>query len=278
MNNYLLCMFFLVIFVSISFQIECVDGNCSSGGGNNSVEDKLEEIKNLLQNGLINEEDLAKLLGKDTENTPTGASDPVVANDVSEQLGINWIYHPYYDFYITETEITVRQFKDCLDVKACSYKNINPNSGSFAEKLDDFPLNYISYFGAEEICSYIGGYICTQDEWNNACSGTDNRPYPYGKTFNKGHCNIGNYDDDADIEPVKARPDCEGGLEGLFDMGGNLSEWINEPNDPEDNYRKFKSAAYAQGSNINKKVCYSHCAGNQREFKSPFIGARCCKK
>jgi formylglycine-generating enzyme required for sulfatase activity len=63
-----------------------------------------------------------------------------------------------------------------------------------------------------------------ESEWFRACTGGDQRAYPYGNDYRLGACN------DANSWPVKvgSHPGCEGGAAGLFDMSGNVSEWVDE--------------------------------------------------
>jgi formylglycine-generating enzyme required for sulfatase activity len=196
------------------------------------------------------------------------------------EFGLNWIFHPIDQYYISDTEITVRQFKKCVNDGYCNSENFNKFRFGCTYENDEFednyPINCVNFFAAEEMCSYVGGYICSENEWNKACEGLDTgKLYPYGNKFKPNYCNVGLYEDKLSPEPVKSRENCIGGLDNLYDMGGSLSEWINEGSD---NYRKFKALSYAFNGPVDKQVCTKMCAGNQRDFMSPVIGIRCCKK
>jgi formylglycine-generating enzyme required for sulfatase activity len=61
-------------------------------------------------------------------------------------------------------------------------------------------------------------------EWHYACTGGLQTVYPYGNDPVEGACNIpGN----ADRQRVATHPGCEGGFDGIFDIIGNVSEWID---------------------------------------------------
>ena len=209
---------------------------------------------------------------------------PILENQVNsileeiEDFGINWIWHPTEDFYITDSEITIRQFKHCNDNGFCDDSTFDRSGGrygcTFGEENDRLPMNCVDFYGAEQMCDYIGGYVCHEHEWNNACEGLNRgQIYPYGNKFKEGKCHLGLYEDRLTPEPTKSRDKCVGGLDGLYDMGGSLSEWLDEG---KDNYRKFKPLSFAFNGPVDKPVCQKMCAGNQKEFKSPVIGIRCC--
>ena len=50
--------------------------------------------------------------------------------------------------------------------------------------------------------------------------------YPYGDEFKPNACLVGTVKHRLQLEPVKTRSECVGGLYELYDMGGSLSEWI----------------------------------------------------
>jgi formylglycine-generating enzyme required for sulfatase activity len=67
--------------------------------------------------------------------------------------------------------------------------------------------------------------LCTREEWTFACSNGGERLYPYGPFYRETACNGEN---GAGLDPVGSHLGCEGGLAGLFDMSGNVEEWIDD--------------------------------------------------
>jgi formylglycine-generating enzyme required for sulfatase activity len=117
-----------------------------------------------------------------------------------------------------------------------------------------------------------------KSQWYYACTGGDpsTRPLPYGMTYVKGLCNDVN-DDAGTTLPVGSKPLCEGGVPGLFDMAGNLSEW----EDGCDSYAGGANARFdhclVRGSPYNGGFPTMPCSwfytNQQRSY--PF-GFRCC--
>lgn len=95
----------------------------------------------------------------------------------------------------------------------------------------DRPVERITWCDARAFCAWAGKRLCGHDpasdagEWYVACSAGGARAYPYGDTHVEGAC----WDNGQAAEPqrVGSRTACEGGVAGLFDMSGNVEEWID---------------------------------------------------
>jgi hypothetical protein len=117
------------------------------------------------------------------------------------------------------------------------------------------PQAYLSYHLAKLACENAGKRLCTRDEWVTACRGAKDRDFPYGDAFRAGRCNvhraihpgyvlhaassIGLLDprlnlvlegDDPLLRLTGETATCESkwGDDGIFDMVGNLDEWVDE--------------------------------------------------
>lgn len=53
----------------------------------------------------------------------------------------------------------------------------------------EIPQSYVSAADAEDACAAAGKRLCKQDEWRQACKGTSDTLYPYGRTREVGKCN-----------------------------------------------------------------------------------------
>ena len=105
------------------------------------------------------------------------------------------------------------------------------NDGSFIPQQPNHPMSYVSYYNALVFCSWRGGSLPTEAQWERAAKGIDRenpRSYPWedgGPNCQKAiyytnnvHCAdtpqaVGN-------RPLGATP------EGIEDLGGNVSEWV----------------------------------------------------
>ena len=143
----------------------------------------------------------------------------------------------------------------------------------------DYPINCIDHDGAAALCGYLGARLCSSKEWLAACRGTDQRAFPYGPEFQPSRCHVGSYESPGPggrtTIAAGSIPECEGGLPGLFDMSGNVSEWVA---DCKGDYCKFRGAAYVGNEPVEHFAgCGDVCSGNDKGLRSGTVGVRCCR-
>jgi formylglycine-generating enzyme required for sulfatase activity len=162
------------------------------------------------------------------------------------------------------------------------------------------PQAYISQVQASEACANASKRLCTADEFLRACRGPDSTVlYPYGgRQHAKGVCNEGkgsfvaltfgqdaqkwtyaNFNDpqldqlpnglartgayDACVSP-----------DGVFDMVGNLHEWVDEPAGPRDRGH-FRGGSYGDAE-LNGHGCSYVTSAHERTYHDYTTGFRCC--
>jgi formylglycine-generating enzyme required for sulfatase activity len=191
-----------------------------------------------------------------------------------------WIAHGGLPFSVSATEITVAQFRACVEAGGCDDATTNPACNYGKPGHDAHPVNCVNYHGAEQYCAHVGGRVCTQEEWLAACGGIQGHAYPYGDAVDLAACNVQSQTQTVagrarGTVPVGSLPQCEGGLAGLFDMAGNVAEWVDSC---KDDYCKFRGAGYLSNAPVDIFAgCSGICSGNDRSFKSGVVGIRCCK-
>lgn len=121
-----------------------------------------------------------------------------------------------------------------------------------------FPQGYISQVEAAAACQNAGKRLCTMREWIRACEGRRGTTFPYGQRAAAGRCNSGKahllqrsfgvdsrrwkYDEHFNSPLLNAEPGflakageyaaCSGEA-GIFDLVGNLHEWVSDRVDQE---------------------------------------------
>ena len=83
------------------------------------------------------------------------------------------------------------------------------------------PVVNVDWCGATAYCAWKGKKLCTRAEFVGACGST----YPYGTDYMPHACNGRDFDAGATL-PVGSLGTCEGGTAGIFDMSGNVWEWL----------------------------------------------------
>jgi eukaryotic-like serine/threonine-protein kinase len=127
-----------------------------------------------------------------------------------------------YDYWIYKYEVTNDQYRLCVEENNC----IKPRDTlSFeASGYGNHPVVYVNWRQAKEYCTWAGGRLPTEAEWEKAARGTDGGTYPWGEerpTCNLAHipgCGGG-------TAPVGSFPEGASPY-GALDMAGNVWEWV----------------------------------------------------
>jgi len=132
------------------------------------------------------------------------------------------------DFWIDETEVTNRMYRECVDAGSCK-EPARKNSYTREEYYDtprflDYPVIYVDWFQASRYCQWVGKRLPTEAEWEKAARSVDGRVYPWGNAEpGAEHANFYWLVGDTDrvgSYPAGASP------YGALDMAGNVSEWV----------------------------------------------------
>lgn len=87
------------------------------------------------------------------------------------------------------------------------------------------PKGSIRWSDALEECSSVGKRVCTEAEWTLACEGPEWKGYSYGSTYQSGICASKDSMSGGQLAKSGGHPACKT-PDGVFDMTGNLWEWV----------------------------------------------------
>lgn len=162
-------------------------------------------------------------------------------------------------------------------------------------KPGETPNGYVSGKVAQRACENAGKRLCKHDEWVRACRGRADRQFPYGDKHEQGKCNMfrsthpgavlhddittGHLDPRMNLVRDKqgpllrttgGTPSCksEWGDDAVFDMVGNLDEWIDDP-----------EGTFVGGffSRSKKDGCSSIVKNHPFNYFDYSLGVRCCR-
>jgi formylglycine-generating enzyme required for sulfatase activity len=91
---------------------------------------------------------------------------------------------------------------------------------------DDLPRSNVSWYDVVAFCRWLSnklGYtvtLPTEQQWQRAAQGDDEREYPWGDDFDHSRCNIAS----KSTTPVTQYPNGASPF-GVMDMAGNVAEW-----------------------------------------------------
>jgi hypothetical protein len=157
------------------------------------------------------------------------------------------------------------------------------------------PNGYVSGVLARVACENAGKRLCTRVEWVSACRGERDRLFPYGEAYEAGACNVSREAHPAQAlwgnasknhldprlnlvagtsgpllrrtgETERCRSDW--GPDAIFDMVGNLDEWVDEP-----------SGAFLGGfySRATTNGCEARVTEHPPSYFDYSTGVRCCR-
>ena len=90
----------------------------------------------------------------------------------------------------------------------------------------DYPINYVSWYGAQAYCQYVGGRLPTEAEWEYAARGNDGRIYPWGDEPPDQTRAIYNTRF-AMVQPVNALSKGASPF-NVYGLAGSMWEWVSD--------------------------------------------------
>jgi formylglycine-generating enzyme required for sulfatase activity len=157
------------------------------------------------------------------------------------------------DFELDRTEVPVRRYARCVSAGACSPAAFP--SGDARYDRPDLPVTHVRWEDASAYCAWMGGRLPTEAEWEHAARGRAGHTFPWGDLYNPHLANHGAWSDDPTdgrdgffgLAPIGSFPDGATAT-GLLDMAGNVSEWVFDWYDRDD-----EGYGYSRGAQVNPK-------------------------
>jgi PKD repeat protein len=134
------------------------------------------------------------------------------------------------------------------------------------------PAQNATFADAEAACKKENKRLCTSDEWERACRGRNNLPYPQPTSQYTGEpCNVlAPKQESSHVSQSGSHDDCRSTY-GVYDMNGNVAEWTSPARN---------GSAFVYGGSWlfpkEKAVCSSKIELAASKAY-PYVGFRCCK-
>jgi hypothetical protein len=212
---------------------------------------------------------------------------------------VDGIYCPYVghickSFVNEERDVCQRYAPDVLCEGRLQHRRFCIDVFEYPNLEGVVPVVMADFHDARRACAIEGKRLCTVEEWEFACEGTEMWPYPYGIERDATACNIDRsvatpaFEELLDpwkISEEVARLDQRvpsGALGrcispfGVRDMTGNVDEWVENPSGKmaEKPYRSGLKGGY--WGPIRSR-CRPTTSNHYGRFTSYQVGFRCCR-
>ena len=216
------------------------------------------------ERGLTYEEGACLLPDPARPDDPSELSDPIdpIAQCEADCPSISWVSFPSlifrmgspegvgYDserperifsvpaFEIMEHEVTVDQYKACVDAGVCEQPRCDETtmgprswlSCNNAHERGDHPVNYITWEDLRTFGAWVGADLPTEAQWELAArGGRQGRTYPWGETL-LGCEDLPYAGSDGEMCSIGTRPVCSSesshSYHGVCDLAGNVWEYV----------------------------------------------------
>jgi serine/threonine protein kinase/formylglycine-generating enzyme required for sulfatase activity len=183
-------------------------------------------------------------------------------------------------FQIDKYEVTNEQYSQFLRQTRgrSAPKGWQGDAYPFGEA--QLPVANVTWFDARDFCQFVNKRLPTEEEWEFAARGRENRRYPYGNEWKPRYSNAR----ETGLEKPQAVGSYPDGVSpfGVYDMAGNVAEWTASDYKPYPNSK----ARDDEGNKVIRgggyKVWAREQTATERFFYRPtasfdFIGFRCAK-
>ena len=131
-------------------------------------------------------------------------------------------------------------------------------------------MGNLDFGEAQEACRQRGLHVCRRGEWELACAGPQQRRWPYGNTYEPDRCfdeSQASQSHSGEAAPSGMAERCHT-PEGVYDMSGNLWEWVAQ-----DNGGVLRGGGWNISAGLGQ--CRARAAARQ-DYAVAETGTRCC--
>ncbi len=134
-------------------------------------------------------------------------------------------------FGLDTREVSVAHYTRCVAARRCRPIPYHRGARRFARS--ELPVVLVTHSEAESYCSFVGGTLPTEAQFERASRGLTRRRFPWGNTYHRYLSNHGRLafnpteEQDGSLELAATSSYPDGATpEGVLNLAGNAAEWV----------------------------------------------------
>jgi len=149
----------------------------------------------------------------------------------------------------TLRKIAVKIFHLDMDTREMTKEQLLEAMSDYFHYVDTLPVDNVTWSDADAFCTWLGKRLPTESEWERAARGSNGQEFTWGNEWKPEMSHTGE-DDNFDGAAPRGSFKTDRSPEGVFDMTGNVSEWVA------DWYKAYPNSDYKSKDfgEINKVV------------------------
>lgn len=173
-----------------------------------------------------------------------------------------------YAFFLADPLVKLGLYADTEEPLNHSYL---PNNWNQQMQNPELPVTQVDWWSAYAFANWAGGRLPTTEEWALAASSNGRSVYPWGQDFVAGYAATAESQLKQTASPGSFAEDKT--QEGIFDMGGNISEWTSSMDVAHGGYTMIvKGGNYMLPGRKSARIDFENKV--PANYRSPSIGFR----
>ena len=168
--------------------------------------------------------------------------------------------HPNDTFYISDTEVTVAQYREFCEHQHIGFPPQPPST------RENNPVVNITWHEAFAFCKWVQGRLPTEREWEYAASAGLSVTYSGANSASK----VAIYNKQKPGKVATKLPN----QFGLYDMTGNVSEWCSDWTDSSHQWKAVRGGAYNSHISPENQLAIAYRSKQDPDTRTSYTGFR----